>query len=159
MLSRLRHLVRRWPGLCVALALVAFASQGVAATLAWCLHDSDGIHVTSAVEPCHAGVAGAVPATRDGSGHHGAHCHDLDAHRHGSGHTAHVSAATDATSGATPTLAASAAPVLVLWQSSPVVPPAPAPCLAATSASRWPGGDRRPRLSGALPGISTRLLI
>ncbi len=158
MLSRIRHFVRRWPGLCVALALVAFASQGVAATLAWCLHDADGIHVTSAVEPCHTGTPGAMPASGDGSAHHGPHCHGLDAHRHGSGHTAHVSAATDAAAGATPTLAASAAPMLVLWQSSPVVVPPP-PRQRVAAASRWPGGDSRPRLSGATPGISTRLLI
>jgi hypothetical protein len=157
-LSRFRDLVRRWPGLCVALALVAFASQGVAATLAWCLHDADGIHVTSAVEPCHTGAEGAVPASGEVPGHHAPHCHGLHAHPHGAGHTAHVSAATDASSGATPTLAASAAPILVLWQSSPVAAPKAEPGRVAT-ASRWPGGDARPRFSGALPGVSTRLLI
>lgn len=157
MLSRFRHLVRRWPGLCVALALVAFASQGVAATLAWCLHDSDGIHVTSAVEPCHAGAASIEPAAQDLS-HHGAPCHGLHAHPHAPGHTSHVSAATDATSGAGLALMAAAAPVLVLWQSSPAATAALRP-QARAAASTWPGGDRRPRLSGARPGSSTRLLI
>ena len=142
MLSRFRHLVRRWPGLCVALALVAFASQGVAATLAWCLHDSDGIHVTSAVEPCHAGAASIEPAAQDRS-HHGAPCHGLHAHPNAPGHTSHVSAATDAASGAGPMLAATAAPVRVLWQSSPVAS-APLSSQATAVVSTWPGRDRRP---------------
>jgi hypothetical protein len=145
-LQRLRQSVRRWPGLCVALLLTAFASQGFAATLSWCLHGSDDSHVTSTLQPCDTVVADAE------SGH--AHCHGAPQH-----HTAHFSAASSLASA--PVAAMPVAPTAVLRH--PVLVAVWSSVSQPPSTSRWrPGampGEARPRLAGAVAGQSTRLLI
>lgn len=153
MLPRVRKFARRWPGLCVALLLTAFASQGMAATLAWCLHGGgqDG-HVTSAVKPCHAGGQAREARHDPGAGH--VHCHG---EHH---HAAHVAFASDAALGPATAIAAPPAPLLLSWQQLPSV--------VALTESKWLPAPRwrpaiapdpRPRLSGAVPGASIRLLI
>lgn len=144
-LHRLRNLVRRWPRLALLLALGSFAGQGLAGTLSWCLHGGAEPHVTSAVEPCHE-QAPEPP-----------HCHGHgDAARH---HATHVAAASDGLLAALP--AAPALPLARSWYS--MLPEAALPAGHANAVQAWrggaPPGAARPRLAGALPGVSSRLLI
>lgn len=145
MLYRIRNAVRRWPRLALLLALGSFAGQGVAGTLSWCLHGGADPHVTSAVEPCHE-QAPEPP-----------HCHG---HGDAAGHHAtHVAAASDGLLVALP--AAPAQPLVRTWYQQ--FPEAPAAAGLAASSGAWrggaPPGAARPRLAGALPGVSSRLLI
>lgn len=145
-LHRLRNAIRRWPGLCLLLALGSFAGQGVAGTLSWCLHGGAETHVTSAVGPCHERVA-QLPHCQDhfdGVAHH---------------HTTHVAAASDGLLAALP--AVPSQPFARTWFALPLEPPAPA--APATASPSWKGGAppgaSRPRIAGAMPGVSSRLLI
>jgi hypothetical protein len=144
-LHRLRNLVRRWPRLALALALGSFAGQGVAGTLSWCLHGSAEPHVVAAVEPCH----DQAPQPR--------HCHGDDAAA--PHHATHVSAASNGLLGALP--AVPALPLARTWYS--ILPEPSLPTGHAGPVHAWrggaPPGAARPRLAGALPGISSRLLI
>jgi hypothetical protein len=156
-MQRCRQFVRRWPGLCLALALGAFGTQAFAGMLSWCLHDRDGAHVTSAIEPCHASAA-RLPGSSVGQvGQAGDAAASLSLDPPGS---LHVAASSDAAAGAS-TAAMPAAPFAVAW-----LVPAPSGSLGSDGAGIVPRGGvprpdsaPRPRLCGAVAGVSARLLI
>ena len=165
MLRRLRQAARRWPGPCLALVTLAFSSQSLATTLDWCLHGGDGAHVASALVPCDdehdvaaqvaldAPDAGTVAATLPVAS---PPCHGADAGPHP---MHHVAASSDGASSPVPVVAA--LPVVAHWTFQPWLL-APLPSGAddppRSRGASWPDA-RRPRLSGAVPGESSRLLI
>jgi hypothetical protein len=167
MLHRLQSTARRWPRLCLALVLLAFSSQSVAVALDWCLDTVGGSHVGNVFAPCgerhgeagevaDAGQSGAAAAQGPAASHH---CHGTP-HDGAPGHTLHhVAASSDAASPlAAPVVAL---PVSACWQFLPRFAMLDAsgagtalPRRAATALA-----TPRPRLSGAIPGASSRLLI
>ncbi|MBK6596882.1 MAG: hypothetical protein IPG25_02795 [Proteobacteria bacterium] len=168
MLARIRHSLLRHPQLCLLLALSAMAAQGHARTLDWCLHEGVAAHVENAAVPCdHAGASGAMVeqhpshletplvASNDAANH----CDSVPAE---SSPGLMVAAAADASSQwATP---------LDFWPALELLGYLP---LDWSIAGAVPGvteqhrlrvtgtlsADPRPRISGALPGYSSRLLI
>ena len=158
MLHRLRNAAKRWPRLCLGLVLLTFTSQALAATLDWCLDAGESAHIANGLSPCH-GEAG-------GAGHHsGAPAPSTAPLSHGgdAGSTPHRTLHVAASSDGSSTLASAMvpAPIAATWQFLSRVQ------WLATSGS----GDalrarpatlpdaRRPAVSGAIPGESSRLLI
>lgn len=154
-MQRCRQFVRRWPGVCLAVVLGACAAQSFAGMLSWCLHDRDGAHVTSAIEPCHGPVAG-----HDGAfvGQAGEAADDAVRQHADAPGSLHVAAASEAASGTATALPA--VPFNVVW-----LLPDPSCAPGAAGAHRLPrrapsaGSAPRPRLGGAVAGVSARLLI
>jgi hypothetical protein len=166
-LRRFRQTARRWPGLSLALVLLAFTSQSLATTFDWCLHGGEGAHVANGLAPCDGeGEPGAArdvgPDVLDATPGaaavapvpcHGAHAGGAMPAMH------HVAAASDGAF--TPASTLAAMPVFAHWQFLPWVlalessgKPAPTP---SHRGPRFEAG--RPTLSDAVPGQSSRLLI
>lgn len=150
-LQRLQRTAKRWPGLCLALLLVSSVSQSLAASIDWCLHQGE-VHVVSSVVPCEEMKAPI------GAPCHGAAAHDAAA---AAQRMHHVAAGSDGS--VAPGMAGNALPVAALGQFSPrvvtLILSDTAAAVAAVRRSHPPPAATRPRVSDAVPGDTSRLLI